>query len=99
MPRLRFCPQCLALFGAVSHCLADHLRTKCGAEHARVEIRFHSIPPIPSEAAAEVIIDGATTAGMTGGPVVDCDGRLISVLVRASDGQAATSYVRAVSMR
>ena len=81
MPRLRVCPQCLALFGAVSRCLADHLRTK-------------------REGAVVVIIHRRrTTAGMSGGPVVDRDGRLTGVLVRASDGQSVTSYIRAVSMR
>ncbi len=36
---------------------------------------------------------------MSGGPVVDLDGRLTGVLVRASDGKSVTSYIRAVSMR
>lgn len=35
---------------------------------------------------------------MSGGPVVDRDGRLLGVLVRASDGLGVTQYVRAVRM-
>ncbi len=53
---------------------------------------------IPYDAAVEVIIEGEATAGMSGGPVVDRDGRLVGVLVRATDGQGATRYVRAVRM-
>lgn len=46
----------------------------------------------------ELIIEGAAVAGMSGGPVVDREGRLIGVMVRASDEHDGVRYVRAVRM-
>ena len=40
----------------------------------------------------------AAKAGMSGGPVVDRDGRLVGVLVRASDPLDGSQYVRAVRL-
>ena len=53
---------------------------------------------LPYEASVELIIEGAAAAGMSGGPVVDRDGRLIGILVRASDEHDGVQYVRAVRM-
>jgi len=53
---------------------------------------------IAYEAAVEVIIEGTAAAGMSGGPVVDEEGRLVAVLVRASGEVGGIQYVRAVRM-
>ena len=53
---------------------------------------------IAYDAEVEVIIEGAAAAGMSGGPVVDADGRLVGVLVRASGELDGFQYVRAVRM-
>jgi hypothetical protein len=53
---------------------------------------------VPYEADVEMVIEGAAVAGMSGGPVVDLDGRLVGVLVRASDEHDGLQYVRAVRM-
>ncbi|NNF70379.1 MAG: trypsin-like peptidase domain-containing protein [Acidimicrobiia bacterium] len=47
---------------------------------------------------AEIIIEGAAVAGMSGGPVVDGEGRLIAVLVRASEDHDGVQFARAVRM-
>jgi hypothetical protein len=46
----------------------------------------------------EFMIEGAAAAGMSGGPVVDDRGRLVGVLVRASDERDGLQYVRAVRL-
>ena len=53
---------------------------------------------IAYDAEAEMIFEGAAAAGMSGGPVVDEQGRLVGVLVRASDDHDGVQYVRAVRM-
>lgn len=53
---------------------------------------------IPYDPPVELLIQGAAGAGMSGGPVLDRDGRLIGVLVRASDEHDGVQYVRAVRM-
>jgi hypothetical protein len=53
---------------------------------------------IAYESEIEVIIEGAAAPGMSGGPVVDAEGRLVAVMVRASDEQEGLQYVRAVRM-
>lgn len=53
---------------------------------------------VPYEADVEMIVQGAAVAGMSGGPVVDTAGRLVAVLVRASDEHDGVQYVRAVRM-
>jgi hypothetical protein len=50
------------------------------------------------EADVEMILEGSASAGMSGGPVVDNTGRLVGVLVRASDPHDGVQYVRAVRM-
>ncbi len=53
---------------------------------------------VPYEAEVEMILEGSAVAGMSGGPVVDDAGRLVGVLVRASDAHDGVQYVRAVRM-
>ena len=53
---------------------------------------------IAYDAEAEMIIEGAAMAGMSGGPVVDEQGRLVGVLVRATSDHQGVQYVRAVRM-
>ncbi len=53
---------------------------------------------IAYDAEAEVIIEGIAVAGMSGGPVIDSEGRLIAVLVRASDDHDGVRFARAVRM-
>lgn len=53
---------------------------------------------VPYDAEVEVLIEGAAAAGMSGGPVVDEDGRLAGVMVRATDDHDGVRYVRAVRM-
>ena len=53
---------------------------------------------VPYEADVEMILEGSAVAGMSGGPVVDEAGRLVGVLVRASDPHDGVQYVRAVRM-
>jgi hypothetical protein len=50
------------------------------------------------DADVEIIIQGAAASGMSGGPVVDGEGRLVAVMVRASGEHAGFQYVRAVRM-
>lgn len=53
---------------------------------------------IPYEPAVEIIIDGFAMGGMSGGGVFDFDGRLVGIIVRASDPRDGVQYVRAVRM-
>jgi hypothetical protein len=53
---------------------------------------------IPYDAGVEIILEAAAAPGMSGGPVVDESGRMIGVMVRASDTHDGTQYVRAVRM-
>ncbi len=53
---------------------------------------------IAYDAEAEIVIEGAAAPGMSGGPVVDGEGRLIAVLVRASDDHDGVRFARAVRM-
>ncbi len=51
---------------------------------------------IPYDAEVEMIIRGESMAGMSGGPAVDEDGRLVGILVRATDVHDGVQYVRVV---
>ncbi len=53
---------------------------------------------IPYDADAELIIQGESVVGMSGGAVVDRSGRLVGILVRATDVHNGVQYVRAVRM-
>ena len=53
---------------------------------------------IPYDAKVEMIVQGESLAGMSGGPAVDQDGRLVGILVRATDVYDGLQYVRAVRM-
>jgi hypothetical protein len=53
---------------------------------------------IAYETAVEMIIEGEAVAGMSGGGAFDQEGRLVGVLVRATDVHDGTQYVRAVRM-
>jgi len=70
------------------------------AERAVTELAGLGDPEgsLPYEAGVEMIIRGESVAGMSGGPVVDKNGRLVGILVRATDMHDGTQYVRAVRM-
>ena len=53
---------------------------------------------IPYDAEVEMIIQGSSMVGMSGGPAVDEDGRLVGILVRATDVHDGVQYVRVVRM-
>jgi hypothetical protein len=53
---------------------------------------------VPYEAEVEVMIRGAALPGMSGGPVVDPHGRIVAVMVRASEEHDGAQYIRAVRM-
>ncbi len=53
---------------------------------------------IAYDAEVEMIIEGAAAGGMSGGGIFDRDGRLIGVLVRASEAPDLPQYIRAVRM-
>ena len=53
---------------------------------------------IDYDAEVEFIIEGRAVAGMSGGAAFDRDGRLVGVLVRATDEHDGVQYVRAVRM-
>ena len=53
---------------------------------------------IAYDADVEIIIQGKAVAGMSGGAAFDRTGRLIGILVRASDEHEGLQYVRAVRM-
>jgi hypothetical protein len=51
---------------------------------------------IPYDPEAEWIFEGTAVAGMSGGGAFDAEGRVVGILVRASDPEGALRYVRAV---
>ena len=53
---------------------------------------------IPYDAEVEMITQGEAVAGMSGGPAVDEDGRLVGIVVRATEAYDGLQYVRAVRM-
>ncbi len=53
---------------------------------------------IEYDSTVEIIIEGSAVAGMSGGPAVDREGRLVGVMVRATDDHDGVQYVRAVRM-
>ena len=53
---------------------------------------------IEYEPEVEMVIEGAAVAGMSGGPVVDQEGRMVGVLVRATETPDGVPYARAVRM-
>ena len=53
---------------------------------------------IPYNADVELLIHGGSVVGMSGGAVVDRSGRLVGILVRATDVHNGVQYVRAVRM-
>lgn len=53
---------------------------------------------VPYDHDVEIFIEGAAVAGMSGGPVVDQEGRLVGVMVRATDEHNGMQYVRAVRL-
>ena len=53
---------------------------------------------IAYEPDVEMVIEGAAVAGMSGGPVVDREGRLVGVLVRATATPDGEHYARAVRL-
>jgi hypothetical protein len=53
---------------------------------------------IAYDAAVELFIEGESAAGMSGGAVMDRDGRLVGVLVRATDMHDGVQHVRAIRM-
>jgi hypothetical protein len=53
---------------------------------------------IAYDADVELFIEGESVAGMSGGGVMDRDGRLVGILVRATDMHDGVQYVRAVRM-
>ncbi len=53
---------------------------------------------IAYEPEVEMILEGLAVAGMSGGPVVDREGRLIGILVRATSTPDGVHYARAVRM-
>jgi hypothetical protein len=53
---------------------------------------------IPYDEQVEMMLEAEATSGMSGGGVFNCDGRLVGILVRASDKHKGQQYVRAVRM-
>lgn len=53
---------------------------------------------IPYDAEAEMILSAEATTGMSGGGVFDRNGRLVGIMVRASEKHRGQQYVRAVRM-
>ncbi len=53
---------------------------------------------IPYDAEVEMFIQGQSGVGMSGGPAVDEAGRLVGILVRATDVHDGVQYVRVVRM-
>ena len=83
------------LAGSVGRILDDEEATAAVAELGRAGDPEGAVAYDPE---AEFVIEGAAVAGMSGGPVVDDQGRLIGMLVRASDVHDGVQYVRAVRM-
>ncbi len=74
--------------------------TEREASAAVVELGGRDDPEgrIPHDADVEMFIEGAALAGMSGGPVVDQEGRIVGVMVRATDEHNGVQYVRAVRL-
>lgn len=53
---------------------------------------------IPYDAEAEMIVEGEALVGMSGGPAVDEEGRLVGILVRATEVHDGVQYLRVVRM-
>lgn len=53
---------------------------------------------IPYDPEAEVILSAEASSGMSGGGVFDRNGRLVGIMVRASEKRDGQQYVRAVRM-
>jgi len=70
------------------------------AERAVTELAGLGDPEgsLPYEADTEMIIRGESVAGMSGGPVVNKNGLLVGILVRATGMHDGTQYVRAVRL-
>jgi hypothetical protein len=83
------------LTAAVGRVLTD---TEASAAVARLADAGDPEGSIPYDSDAEMIIEGAALAGMSGGPVVDRQGRSVGVMVRASGERDGVQYVRAVRM-
>ena len=65
-------------------------------------VLFMEVTPLAGETSTSVIryrlAAMSAVAGMSGGPVVDIEGRLVGVMVRATNDHGGVSYVRAVRM-
>lgn len=83
------------LTASVGRVLSDDEASRAVAELADLDDPEGTIP---YDAEAEMIIEGAAAAGMSGGPIVDEQGQLVGVLVRASYDHDGVQYVRAVRM-
>lgn len=74
--------------------------TESEASAAVIELAERGDPEgrIPYDADVEMFIEGAARAGMSGGPVVDEEGRIVGVMVRATEENNGVQYVRAVRL-
>lgn len=74
--------------------------TEAEASAAVVDLAGRGDPEgqIPYDADVEMFIEGAALAGMSGGPVVDHQGRIVGVMVRATEEHNGVQYVRAVRL-
>jgi hypothetical protein len=74
--------------------------TDAEASAAMVDLAARGDPEgaIRYDSEVEMFIEGAALAGMSGGPVVDRRGRIVGVMVRASDEHDGGQYVRAVRL-
>jgi hypothetical protein len=84
-----------ALVGSVGRVLDDAQATDAVAELAAAGDVEGTIP---YDAQTEMMLEAEATSGMSGGGVFDRDGRLLGIMVRASDKHNGQQYVRAVRM-
>jgi hypothetical protein len=84
-----------ALTAAVGRVMAE---TEASAAVVELARRGDPEGGIPYDADVEIFIEGAALAGMSGGPVVDQEGRIVGVMVRATDERNGVQYVRAVRL-